>query len=153
MSDDLAAIRSFKCSNGRSGRYARDAQAVIRDAGDLLGVSAGLDCLVATEDNWIIGAVVFEPCDRHGFGVINSIGVAIPKQDNGVARDLKKQAMNNCSFAGATKVFSRVHRNNLPMQRVNDHLGIEPIQDPDDGKYFLYTALIVVEDEDGWEDP
>lgn len=121
---------------------------MIREAAGELGVDPNLDCLIAEDDDRIVGVVVFNPCDRRGFGVIVSIGVVQDMQRNGIATDLKGQAMNNCSAAGATKTISSVHRRNYKMQGVNDKLGIQSIEDPADGKYMLYTAELVPEEDD-----
>lgn len=124
------------------------AQKVLREGVDALGVLDGLDCLVAVEGAAIIGVVVFEPCDERGFGVIRSIGVAMSKQNFGIATDLKRQVLDNCSAAGASKVLSEVHRNNVKMQRVNEKLGIPSIPNPIDGKFRFYSALLIAEDDD-----
>lgn len=52
------------------------------------------------------------------------------KQDFGIGTDLKQQVLDNCTAAGATKLLSEVHRNNLKMRRVNEKLGIPSTQDP-----------------------
>lgn len=120
----------------------------MREAADLLGEVVGLDCLVAVEDGAIIGVIVFEPCDERGFGVVRSMGVALDKQNNGIGTDLKRQVLDNCTRAGAAKVFSEVHRMNGKMQRVNAKLGIEWTVDPDNGKFYLYSALLVPEEDE-----
>jgi len=125
------------------------AQTVLHEAVDDLGADETLDCLVAVEDGSIIGVVVYTYRDDQGFGVIYSIGVAVPKQNNGIATDLKRQVLDNCSAAGATRVRSSVHRKNGKMQSVNKTLGIPATTDPEDGKYLLYSAELLAEsDED-----
>ena len=45
-------------------------------------------------------------------------------------------------------MYSEVDRFNLKMQRVNEKLGIPGIQDPENGRYLLYTATLVPDDDD-----
>jgi hypothetical protein len=113
-----------------------------------LGERDGLDCLLAIEDGTIIGVIVYEPCDQRGFGVVRSVGVAIEKQNHGIGTDLKAQVLDNCSLAGATAVLSEVHRENVKMQSVNKKLSISRTTDPENGKYYLYSARLVPDDDD-----
>ncbi|HEX6394022.1 MAG TPA: GNAT family N-acetyltransferase [Acidimicrobiales bacterium] len=147
MSDDLDAIRAFRCAKSTSSVYSKRAQQSIRDAADLLGYEPQLDCLVAVEDGVVIGVVIFNPRDYRGFGYVISMGVAVAKQNRGIGKDLKRQVMDNCTQAGATKVLSEVHRNNLKMQRVNDRLGIPSTRNPADGKFIYYSAVLIPEDD------
>jgi len=70
------------------------------------------------------------------------------KQDFGIGTDLKQQVLDNCTAAGATKLLSEVHRNNLKMRRVNEKLGIPSTQDPDNGRYYFYSARLIESPDD-----
>lgn len=132
------------------GRHSYGVPRLVRKAAtEQLGVSTAHGCYVATADERIVGAIIFEVDATRAF--IHALGVQKPWRCQGAATELKHRAIDYFGKSGVSYYFSYVHQSNSKMKRLNEgRLRLDGEWD-ESGKYLLYGANIVVGDYDGSE--
>jgi ribosomal protein S18 acetylase RimI-like enzyme len=123
------------------------AQAIIRESPDECE-SGDAVVSVAHEGASIIGIIVYreEPSDASKWEIC-SIGVLIPRQDEGIGTSLKEAALAEIvARKGTWDVISTVNKRNAPMLAINRKLGAEMRDDPDDSKHILTLIKAVPHD-------
>lgn len=124
------------------GRHSYGVPRLIRKAArEQLQSSRAHGCYVATADDIIVGAIVYEVGEACGF--IHAIGVQKPWRRQGIATELKHRAVNYFGKSGIKQYYSYVHYANSRMKRLNEsrfNLAGEP---DETGEYLMYAAQVV----------
>lgn len=127
---DRAQIESFVCvPNGQRWRIV--AQTIIRECPDECE-SGHAEVFVAAEGSTIFGVIVFRGASEEGTKwEICSIGVLIPRQNQGIGLSLKRAVIAEIvARNGIGDFISTVHKLNASMRAINKKLEAEESPDP-----------------------
>jgi RimJ/RimL family protein N-acetyltransferase len=134
---DRIQIESFTCVHPWH-RWRIVAQQIIRESPDECE-KGGAEISVAYEGPEIVGVAVYreEPSDASKWEIC-SIGVLIPRQNQGIGTRLKQAVLAEVvARKGTWDVISTVNKRNGPMLAINRKLEAQMRDDPDDSKHIL----------------
>lgn len=141
---DADALAHYECVTPGQ-RHTKAAQRVIRDAAKhLAGGGDQVHIDLAVEDSGrIVGAIVYGYDD--GRAVIQSLGVVIDRRREGIGTRLKQGVLAHfvTEKGPGVVVFSEVHKNNSPMRKLNQKVGVTEELDPDDRSRFLCAIKVI----------
>jgi ribosomal protein S18 acetylase RimI-like enzyme len=106
---------------------------------------------VAELDGTVVGVMVWGPDagDPEHFVVSYALGVLPDHRRQGIATALKQSVMAEVAASGVATIWSDVHHANVPMNRVNEKLGVTRQAKPDDDKYDMHLVKVVPEGKPG----
>lgn len=134
---DRVQIESFVCVPPGQ-RWRLVAQEIIRESPEECEVG-NAEIFVAVEEPEVLGVIVSH-ADPQGEPKweICSIGVVIPRQNQGIGQSLKRAVIAEIvARSGPREFISTVHRLNGPMIAINRKLEAEMMPDPLDGEHLL----------------
>lgn len=145
VTDDIAALRSFRCAD-RGERYTREVEALIRtDVADLVDDAVTFVHVAATVDG-IVAVIAYGPVpmgiDADDAMFIYALGVVPEHRRQFLATLLKQHVFDHARTTGLTSVVSQVHRRNTAMRALNSTLDVVVRRDPSDGDYLLSVARL-----------
>jgi hypothetical protein len=134
---DREQIESFVCvPHGQ--RWRLNAQVVIHEApGEC--EEEHVNVLVAAEQENVLGVAVYRQSPKDSTKCeICSIGVVIPRQNQGIGLSLKTALITSVITTTDIREFvSTVHKRNGAMLKINERLEATTEKDPEDGEYWL----------------